>query len=116
MKRTRASEWAGVGQLLAGRMSTAILQYPSGRFGLAGSIPYELTRAHGFKGPHGHCPALQADSLVRAAEHALIGLAEPLCGIKSDSLYGENRTKYLDLLIGACLKSDDRSSRKAATK
>ncbi len=26
------------------RMSTAILKYPSGRYGLAGSIPYELTK------------------------------------------------------------------------
>ena len=25
------------------RMSTAILRYPSGRYGIAGSVPYELT-------------------------------------------------------------------------
>lgn len=36
----------GVGEAMAvlgGRMSTAILKYPSGRFGLVGSIPVELT-------------------------------------------------------------------------
>jgi len=27
-----------------GRSSTAILKYPTGRFGIAGSVPYELTR------------------------------------------------------------------------
>ncbi len=29
--------------LLGGRFSTVILKYPSGRFGLAGSIPVQLT-------------------------------------------------------------------------
>lgn len=30
-----------------GRMSTAILQYPSGRFGIVGSVPMELTEDRG---------------------------------------------------------------------
>lgn len=34
---------AEASRLFSGRMSTAILKYPSGRFGLVGSIPGELT-------------------------------------------------------------------------
>jgi hypothetical protein len=36
------------------------------------------------------------------AERLLIELGEPLCGIEADRIWGENRTKYLELLIGAC--------------
>jgi hypothetical protein len=57
-------------------------------------------RKHGFTGPDGHCPALRAENLLMQAEQALIKLAEPLFGI--DDVYGDNRTKYLELLIGAC--------------
>jgi len=60
-------------------------------------------RAHGFTGPKGHCPALRAEHLVIVTEQALMDLAKPLFGI--DNVYGENRAKYLELLIGACLKS-----------
>jgi hypothetical protein len=59
-------------------------------------------RAHGFTGPAGHCPALTAEHLVMTAERLLIELGEPLCGIEADRIWGENRTKYLELLIGAC--------------
>lgn len=61
-------------------------------------------RAHGFKGPHGHCPALTAEHLVMVAESALIGLAKPLFGL--EDVYGDDRAKYLELLIGACLKAE----------
>jgi hypothetical protein len=66
-------------------------------------------RAHGFTGPKGHCPALIAEHLVIVAENALIDLAKPLFGI--EDVYGENRQKYLELLIGACMKAE---SEKAA--
>ena len=64
-------------------------------------------RANGFLGEPGYCPALCAESLVTEAERALLDLAEPLCGIASDSIYGDNRATYLDLLIGAALKTSD---------
>jgi hypothetical protein len=68
-------------------------------------------RAHGFTGPAGHCPALRADMLRVITENALIDLAEPLFHIDHTQLYGENRAKYLDLLIGASLlKSTDSST------
>lgn len=57
-------------------------------------------RAHGFKGPQGHCPALSAEWLHTQAETALIELAKPLTGI--DNVYGEDRARYLKILIGAC--------------
>ena len=63
-------------------------------------------RAHGFTGPAGHCPALVAEHLLVATERALIDLAEPLFGITADHLYGEDRAKYLDLLIGAALTAE----------
>lgn len=66
-------------------------------------------RAHGFKGPHGHCPALTAEHLVIQTEHALIGLAQDLFGVEAHQLWRpEDRKKYLDLLIGACLQADPR--------
>ena len=64
--------------------------------------------ANGFKGPRGHCPALVAENLVMTAERLLMELAHPLFGI--EDVYGDNRVKYLELLIGACLKSTDRKA------
>lgn len=66
----------------------------------------EAHRAHGWQGKAGNCPALTADTLRRAAERALIDLAEPLFDVQSDRLFGDNRAKYLELLIGACFASD----------
>jgi hypothetical protein len=63
-------------------------------------------RAHGFRGEPGHCPALEAAELQRIAENALIDLARPLFGFDSSDLFGELRTKALDLLLGACLKAE----------
>src|SRR5262245_35201099 len=65
-------------------------------------------REHGFKGPHGHCPALTAEHLVIVAERGLIDLAKPLFGI--EDVYGDNRAKYLELLIGACLKAESEAA------
>jgi hypothetical protein len=61
-------------------------------------------RAHGFKGPEGHCPALTAEHLLMVTECALMDLAKPLFGI--EHVYGDDRVKYLELLIGACLRAE----------
>jgi hypothetical protein len=37
------AELARAMRMFSGRMSTAIQRYPSGRYGIVGSIPYELT-------------------------------------------------------------------------
>jgi hypothetical protein len=68
-------------------------------------------RAHGFTGPEGHCPALRAEHLLLVAQSALIDLAKPLFGFDSTHLYGEDRRKCLDLLLGACLKADKEARR-----
>ena len=59
-------------------------------------------RKHGFKGPHGYCPALMAENLVIEAEKALIQSAGPLFG-QDLNCYGDLRQKLLDTLIGACV-------------
>ena len=62
-------------------------------------------RANGYTDlPEGHCPALRAENLLMETQAALIKLAEPLTGI--DHVYGDNRRKYLELLIGACLRAE----------
>ncbi len=53
----------------------------------------------------GHCPALIAKDLHTQAENALIYSACDLFGIDSHQLYGDRRKKYLDLLLGACIKA-----------
>ncbi len=72
-------------------------------------------RAHGWTGPADHCPALHAETLRRETERLLIGLAEPLFGLSNDHLFGDNRVKYLELLIGACLSAPHADAR-AATR
>jgi hypothetical protein len=42
-RQARHSELGSAMAILSGRMATVILRYPSGRYGLAGSIPGELT-------------------------------------------------------------------------
>lgn len=61
-------------------------------------------REHGFTGPTNHCPALIAENLVMTTERLLIKLAEPLFGITD--VYGDDRKKYVELLIGAALKAE----------
>ena len=65
----------------------------------------EAHRAHGFKGPIGHCPALTAENLLMETESLLMDLAKPLLGLDRN-IYGENRKKLLDILIGAGLKAE----------
>jgi hypothetical protein len=67
-------------------------------------------RAHGFTGPAGHCPALTAERLLCEAERALLTLAESTTGVAPDRLYGDNRKKMLDLLIGMCVTEVPRSA------
>lgn len=66
----------------------------------------EAHRAHGFKGPQGHCPALVAEELRRIAESALIDAGCRFLQIEQLEIYDmELRAKMLDLLMGACLKA-----------
>ena len=62
-------------------------------------------KTHGSKLPHGHCPALHAESLLVAVENLLIELAEPIFGIGIHMICGSEREQYLDLLLGAALKA-----------
>jgi hypothetical protein len=61
-------------------------------------------REHGFTGPKGHCPALTAEDALVKAENALIRAASALTGIEVGEVYLESRRKYLDILLGACIK------------
>lgn len=40
------SDWNDLVRLSRAKLSTAILRYPSGRYGLCGAIPYELTKPY----------------------------------------------------------------------
>jgi hypothetical protein len=62
----------------------------------------EAHRQHGFRGPEGHCPALRAEHLLCVTERALMDLARPLFDIDPDHVYGDQRAKYVELLIGGC--------------
>lgn len=61
-------------------------------------------RAHGFKGPKGHCPALVAEHLQIIAENALLKAGGALVGVDFIGTSLEHRAQALDLLMGACLK------------
>lgn len=60
----------------------------------------------------GYCPALIAEHLLIDAQSTLIEAAEPLFGIEAGRLIGEDRKKYLDLLIGSCLCDDKKKEGK----
>jgi hypothetical protein len=61
-------------------------------------------RRQGYKDlPEGHCPALRLENLHTQAENALIESAKPLFDI--DQVYGEDRKRYLKLLMGTCIKA-----------
>lgn len=61
-------------------------------------------RAHGYELPAGYCPALVAETNQTKAEHDLIVSGAALMGIDTDRvIYGEMRSRMLDLLMGACL-------------
>ena len=69
---------------------------------------HEAHIAHGYakdvRDEPGRCPALIAENMLVKAEQALIGLAAPMFGVEPHMLYGDNRRKYLDLLLSACAK------------
>ena len=46
-KEARRSEMGDALALLSAKLPTAIVRYPSGRYGIAGSIPIELTEEYG---------------------------------------------------------------------
>jgi hypothetical protein len=71
---------------------------------------YEANRAHGWKGEYNHCPALVAETLLMKAQSALIDAAKPLFGFDSSDLYGADRKKCLDLLLGACVKAGKKAA------
>jgi len=63
-------------------------------------------RDHGYIGlPEGHSPSSRAEQLHREAEWALMDSAGPLFGLTAHPHIAEHRKRYLDLLIGSCLKA-----------
>ncbi len=60
-------------------------------------------KAHGFKGPDGHCPALAAEWIAIQAENALLEFFKEFFGLENVGIYCENRQKMLKLVLGACL-------------
>jgi hypothetical protein len=65
-------------------------------------------RDHGYTGlPEGQSPTLRAEQLHREAEWALMDSAGPLFGLTDHPHLPEHRKRYLDLLIGSCLKALD---------
>ena len=65
-------------------------------------------RAHGYTHlPKGHSPSLTAKHLQTQAEWALMDSAGPLFGLAEHPPVLEDRQRYLDLLIGGCLKALD---------
>ena len=58
-------------------------------------------RANGFTGKVGNCPALCAENALMMAERALLIAAGEVFGIDGSDIYGKNREKMLDLLLGA---------------
>ena len=65
-------------------------------------------RAHGFTGKPGYCPALIAEALLIDAQNCLLRVGCDLLGLDDIPAMPEHRAKMLDLLLGACLKSDER--------
>lgn len=62
-------------------------------------------REHGFTGPGGYCPALTAEHAVTKAEWALLDAGCELFGLSDHPPMLDDRQKFIDLLIGACLKA-----------
>lgn len=63
-------------------------------------------REHGYTNlPQGHSPTLTAKHLQIQAEWALMDSAGPLFGIAEHPPVLDDRKRYLDLLIGGCLKA-----------
>jgi hypothetical protein len=59
-------------------------------------------RAHGWSGPDGNCPALEAEHLLIKAENLLLDALGGLIGM--DGFYSlDLRARALDLALGACL-------------
>ena len=64
-------------------------------------------RQHGYTDlREGHCPALMAENLLIEAQNLLIEEAKPIFNVETWQLQSEQRTRYLDLLLGACLAKD----------
>ena len=101
-------EWVEKRGMSAERITTPKQLYLSGQEALCAEFYADCDREHrkhGFTGKVGHCPALEAEHLQIIAENALLDAGCALLGIETGQLYGENRQKMLDLLLGACLKA-----------
>jgi hypothetical protein len=55
--------------------------------------------------PEGHCPALEAETLLRIAENALLRAGADFLYIEELHIHGEERKKMLDLLLRACISA-----------
>lgn len=65
-------------------------------------------REHGYTDlPAGHSPTLIAEDLHRQAEWALMDSAGPLFGLTEHPHMPKERKRYLELLIGSCIKALD---------
>ncbi len=65
-------------------------------------------REHGYTDlPEGHSPTLRAEHLHRQAEWALMDSAGPLFGLTEHPYMPDDRKRYLELLIGSCIKALD---------
>lgn len=63
-------------------------------------------RAHGYTDlPKGHSPTLRAEHLHRQAEWALMDSAGPLFGLTQHPHMPDDRKRYLELLLGTCIKA-----------
>jgi hypothetical protein len=56
--------------ILSGRMSTAILKYPTGRYGIVGSVPYELSEPM----PHAFTPGQRRSQVFETEQDVIDAL------------------------------------------
>lgn len=74
-------------------------------------------REHGYTDlPAGHSPTLTLEHLHRQAEWALMDSAGPLFGLKEHPHMPEDRKRYLDLLMGSCIKALGEMQEKCAAE
>lgn len=60
---------------------------------------------HGWTGERDFCPALVAEHLLIDAENAILDAGTEFTGIEKETLYGDNRKKMIDLLVGVGVKA-----------
>ena len=103
-----AERWADRGRGLSGPIESPKHLYlcdDEGQMALYYEACDKAHREHGFKGPHGHCPALVAENLLMEAQRYLLEAGSKLFGVDFTEVYGEQRAKAVDLLMGATIKA-----------